>query len=731
MKNEILISNNLIQVNAPANVSEKADMALVGTLIANFVSYGYALSESVLKTLQSYSATELKSFWKDVKPALDVITGKDRNMEAFVVYKNFPEEVLAMSDAQYWIAQILMYVGVKNEYFTEEVKVRDPLFEKVSLKVLSPADEKSLSLILEGYVANTSRWSDNQSKYAEWLIANVKMSNGIDLSSFGFKENGIKAIKQGISLSVPVTINDATDVLRLAAALSDADLSLRTNVKFKNFSKTERRILLGVLENTKNLEDDMAMKKTLWKKFLARLHPGDFKFKRVKAAYDALYNNEIKSFNGLVESAINEIHDRTPNPFNLDLEKNKSYSLNDLKKVVNTAKKENINLIVIPEDYELLKIVAAKPGDMLRRFHKLYSLFGNQAVLAITSVIEKFTTIQLLKFMKYVETINDRKELIVAPSGNWTKAQIIKNEKAKILEDDKNVLILAINKELAKRMNVLFPKGVAVDDKTKEIKIQTNDQELAEYGRGTSFDIPENIKFFRSASYWKQISHGNTWFDNGWNFFNDDWKAMGTCCWNVTKFGSNGQFGAVFSGDPTNSKDMEGRACQMIDLYLDKLSKMGVRYAVWNVLAFSTIPFSAAEDVLATLQMGEEAMEGGLYEPSRAQMVFPLKGDNLTKYIAYIDVKERKLVYMDANLYGNVRSAQSNESVLEEKMPAFIEYLKTIPSVYDVVSHAKKGIIPVVYTDKDVEITENEAYVFKPENSKNEFKKININAIIG
>jgi len=729
MKNEILISNNLIQVNAPADTNVKADVALVGTLIANFVSYGYALSESAIKSLQSYSVSELKEFWKSIKPALDEITGKNRNMDAFVVYKNFPEEVLAKSDAEYWFAQIFMYLGVENEHFTEEVKPRDPLFEKVSLKVLSVAKENALETIFNGYVASTSFWSDNQSKYASWLLENIKVEK-VDLASFGFKMNGIFSIKQAIELGIPVHIADATDVLRLAAALSDADMSLRTNVKFKNFKKSERRTLLGVLENTKNLESDMAMRKTLWKKFLARLHPGDFQFKRVKEAYNALYNNEVKSFNSGVESAINSIHERTATAPQIklqDLDKNKSYSLNDLKKVVEFVKPEKKPLIILPEDANVLKALSARPGDMLRRFHKLYSLFGKKAVLAMVAVVETLTTIQLLKFKKYIETINDRKQFMIAPKGNWTKAKIVPNNKVKLYSEDKELLLSAIGSELTKRMEVAFPEGVKLEERTKDIKLQTNDQELAEYGRGTVFDIPENIKFFRSASYWKQVGYGNTWFDNGWNFFGEDWNVLGTCCWNVHSFGHKA---AVFSGDPTNSKDMEGRACQMIDLYLDELQEEGVRYAVWNVLAYSRISFSAAEDVLATLQMGEEPMEGGLYEPSRAQMVFPLKGDNMTKYIAYIDVKERKLVYIDANLYGDVQSAHCNEGVLAEKMPAFMEYLDSLPSVYDLVSYAKEGSVPVVYSDKDVEITEGKAYVFKPENSKNEFEKVDVNSLL-
>lgn len=267
-----------------------------------------------------------------------------------------------------------------------------------------------------------------------------------------------------------------------------------------------------------------------------------------------------------------------------------------------------------------------------------------------------------------------------------------------------------------------------LDPKLLEVKLQTNDQKLAEYGRGTEFDIPKNMNFIRTASYWEHVSgYGNSWFDNGWNFFDDNWNAKGTICWNTT----HGVDGAVFSGDPVNSQDLKGRACQMIDLDLDLLEKQGIRYAVWNILSYSRVKFSDAKEVLATLQWGEQAQEGGLYEPARAQMVFPITGDNLTKYVAYIDVKARKLVYIDANLYGHVSSAASNVSVLSEMMPAFKEYLDSLPSIGDLVAHAKEGNTPVLFSDKEFEIEKNvKAFVFKPENPENSYEKIAVSDML-
>lgn len=727
MKYEILLANNVAEINTTNTSGVNAgNSILVSTLLSNLMSYGYTLSIKAVEKIQLLSEAELHIFWNNIKPALDEVTGNNRNMDAFVVYKNFPSEVLNKTEAEYWFNQILMYIGFPNDLFTEEVKQRDPLFEKISLKVLSVAEDNALNTIFKNYMNNKSRWSDNQSKYANWLLANTQQTT-ISLSDFAFKENGIKTIYEAMKLGITVSINDATDVLRLAATMSEQDTSLRNNVKFRNFTKPERRVLLGLLENTKNLSDDLATRKTLWKKLLSRLHPGDFKFEKVKTVYNELYNNKVKSFNSKIETMINTIHENNKPKVSYEI-KSGNYKLEDLKQVY-TKRAENKpeTYVVKQDDKRLVEELKQRPGEFLRRFHAVYNLMNKEAVSGFITVIPKLKTVQLLKFKKYIETVNNRKTFIYPPRGKWNLAQFVENTKTEITEKDLSILVNALSKELKKRMKEKFPTGVLLDDAVKNIKLQTNDQELAEYGRGTVFNIPENIKFFRSASFWSIKSNSNIWFDNGWNFFSEDWKSVGACSWNEQTYKGKS---AIFSGDPTNSKDMDGRACQMIDLYLEKLIASGVRYAVWNILAYSNISFSSADDVLATLQMGEHAEKGKLYEPSRAQMVFKLKGDNLTKYIAYIDLVERKLVYMDANFNGCVSSASRNGETLEAKMPAFLEYMDSLPSVHDLLSYAKKGKTPVLFTDKDVKIETEEAYVFKKENSNNDFKDINLTSIL-
>jgi hypothetical protein len=521
-----------------------------------------------------------------------------------------------------------------------------------------------------------------QEETVNFLVNSEKLP--VDIKKIVFKENLIKFI-----LNNPdVKLTSAMDVLRLSVGLSNGDISLKEKSKFKNFSRKERRILLNLLEKSSNLEEDVARDKNKWKKLMYKLHPGDYheNFPNVCSVYNKLYNSQVESFNSQIDKY---------------------------------ASSKNI---------AALKLLQSRPGEFVRKLNRMISIFGKDVVKYFVPILPKLKISQLLKIEKYLETINSRKFLSFAPNGSWKKLQIIENKnfiseeiKSKILKEIKNVLTIKLSKKL---------KSVNLSENAKLIKIQTNDSELSSYGRGTVFPIPENIKFIRSASYWqaKTYGYGNIWFDNGWNFFDGNWNVMGTCCWNVERF----KDGAIFSGDPTNSKDLKGRACQMIDLYIDKLVKSGVRYAVWNILCYSKVPFSKADDVFASLQWGEEAQKGKLFEPKRTQLSFPIKGENYAKYIAYIDLVERKLIYTDANFSANVSSAQMNEKTLEKNMPAFVEYLDTIPSIFDLFKNVsrKKSGIPVFYSDKDIIIKNKEAFVFKPENDSNNFNQINVSEFL-
>lgn len=699
-----LVRNGYVRAegnNMGGSVQSPVVLDAVGTILSNMAYYGFMPSNVVLKNLVTMSLSELTKFWATFEPALKEVTADDRDIADFVVYKNFPTEVLEMSRAQYWYNQILMYLGFPNELFTQEAVSRPAMEQLTTLKVLHQSNADTLNEILISLTNCTSRWTENQFADAKAICQSIG-SMVFTVNDFNFKENAIN-LMVALGDGIKYEIEDATDVLRFVAVLAGNNVSLNPAPKFKKFSRSERRHILSMLENTKNLNEDIAMRPEIWKRLLYNLHPGDYKsrFPNVIKAYDLLYRDRYMSFNKIADGSNSKIVD-----------------------IINSLK--------------------GRPGEFLRRFHSLYNMYGSSVVEDFCSVLPKLTTHQLLSFERYLTTINNRRSLFVAPRGNWRRAQILKNAKCKISKPDIRTVCTSITNVIRSRayMNTV----AIVDSRLGNVKLPTNGQEHSEYSRGTVVNIPNNINFLRSASYWEYATDDtNVWYDNSWNFFDNKWKSKGAECWDTHSFSEKG---AVFSGDPTNSKDMEGRAAQLIDLDIQQLVDNGVRYAVWSVLCYNRKPFSDAEEVLGTLQFLDSSVTGALYEPSRAEIVFPIKGDEYVKYLAYVDLVDRKVVYMDVSLYANVQSASVNGDALETQMPAYIEYLNSIPSVLDlfrkydsiltnaVVLHESIVDIDsydtfVLYDDENVTLTSDKsAYVHKTINADSQFIRIDINEIL-
>lgn len=664
----------------------------IATVLMNLAYYGKALSVESYKHLVQLTPDQLGNWWVRTEKELKDISGASRKIGDFVVYKNFPKEVLDKSAADYWIPQILMYWGFPDELFTQKVEPRAKMDEQPKCIVLKLAKENTLSEILTSYLKSPARWKDHELADVLYLTETLP----VDLAKLSFKENMVLLATAFIERGKDIKVNTATDVLRLAVGLSDGDVSLREKSKLKSFKKPQRRFLLNMLESCAHLADDVARRPELFKRLIHQLHPGDYKrqYSRVKAVANNLYKDQLVAPNSEVER------------------------------------------LLLAKDAAVLDLLAVRPGDFRRRLVHTVNLFGKKAVEAFVSdeVLSKMTTAQVVATRAFLRTVNTREHRIFPPKGNWSRAQIAEPRKA--AKTHLKALDKALGNVLAERVP---PIGV-LDPATSKIKLPSNGEE-GPYNRGTVFPIPEGTDFIRTASYWSVNARSYTWFDNGWNFFDQNWNPVGACCWSNPFFPSRGysyysrnqkadkDTGAVFSGDPTIAS---GKAAQMIDLYPKQLRAAGVRYAVWSILCYSGMTFNKAEDVFAAFQWGKDANKGKLFEPARCQLAIPLKGEQLTKYVVLIDLDTNEMIYLDAGLKSSVRSAEANGPLLQKSLPAFMEYINALPSVHDLFAESvnEQAETQILYSDKDAELNGESAYVFRPENKDSKYKVVDINSLL-
>lgn len=655
---------------------------MVGTLLANLAYFGYVPSVALLEKLQTVGADGLTTFWNDLEPALKTASGEDRKIGDTIVYQNFPREVLEMKEADYWFRQILMYLGVHREAVREAPADRPALFESGKANVLRSADDNSLTGILDALLAKPAVWTVQEQEEIDWFIAN---GYAPETYLIGFKENLVYAGTKCFEAGLPFVLTTTTDVLRFYAGLSAGDISLNTNTKFKSLSRSRRRLLLEMLEQAPDLEEGLIRHRNKWVRALHSLHVGDYgkAFPKVWQAAKVLREGgRFATFNGEVEA------------------------------------------LLIANDPAVLTLLQSRPGDFARRLVHMLHSFGDEAMVAFLEVIPKLPTMTLLRLEKVIDRYNITTYRTFAPLGNWTKLQIQERKAEEFLERRWiDSITSALRAEVLMRAKAKFPQGISLDPATEKIRLPTNNADGAlPYGRGTEFALPDNAKFIRTATYWKAPGH-QCWMDNGWNFFDEAWSPVESIAWDHTDALKPA---AVFSGDPVNSQNSEGTAGQLIDLYPDQLVAKGIRFGVWSILSYSRIPFVIVDEVMGLMQLGEKPAEGKLIEPSRCQFTFQVTGSSFARFVCYVDFVDRKIVYLDAGLYGRVSSAKANQESLAERMPAILDYLATLPSVHDVfrdVSSEESGL-PVRYSDADVIIDAKTAYVFQPENEANNFSGI-------
>lgn len=704
MNYEILLRNGYLPLPVQKAGDKCASPRFLATVYSNLLYYGFAPNKDAYQRLAQMSDADLSAWYPQVEKALRVVTGASKEIGKYIVYKNFPKEVLDMTAGQYWIRQICLYIGLASkEDVSQEEQSRDIALEDLPLKVLAPQSADSLETILDGLLTMGNRWTAEQKAWVYQLMFNTPVKGKVStekVASIPFKENLVDVLTTCYSKDIPVLAKiSPMDVLRLAAGLSGAPVDLKTKFKFKNFKRKERRFLGQLLDGTyyEYLAEDFSRDKELWKRLLERIHPKDFKFDNVSAAYNMLYNGQAVSNASWVEYYIQQ------------------------------------------KDDKVFGVLRA--GDFVRRLKSLYAVYGNKAFKNFAKVLPELTTLQLVKINRQLEWHNYQTTRMFAPKGNWARVQIAESTQ-EIRQSHIVELCAAISAELNSRLKDLGP--VKLDAYADYVKLQSNDSDMLPYGRGTVFPIPENITFLRSASYWS-TKGGWCWMDNGWNFFDENWVSKGACCWNSPTFPhtgywnrrSNANSASVFSGDPVPSGEMVNKSGQMIDIYLDKLAAEGIRYAVWNVLSFNGKNFDDIQEVYTALQWGEKPQENKTFEPSRAILNAPLKGKTKSKYVAMVDVKERKLIWLDVSLKANVSSAGANGDNLSKVMPAYMEYLDRQPSVADLFINAKeasarttKNFTYVGYSDGDVSLDGQNAYVFRPSNEANSFKPLNINTIL-
>ncbi len=627
MKNEVLLQRKTMVAFEANHGSSPAPV--VATVLKNLEALGYTLSKELMLELMASTPLHVQEFYKEVVPVLKEMRGAHKEWNP--MYPNFPSQVMEAEESDLYFNAVMHYLGdaigtrIMPEFEKDE---RFPLWEEGSLEVIKLASESDIHDMFKKIMASKTSISAKDKKHLVWYLQEYKEYAELP-DKFEFKEIMTFTVASMLKLKIATAdklskvFKTATDVLRLAVAMSDGDESLAEKTKFRNYKRAERRLLISLLNSAGNIEEDMCRHKTAWIRLGEKLHPGDYKakFRKAYQAFDKIRNNKpIKKFSTRIEEALE-------------------------------AKN-------VPVAVELLK---KRPGEFARRLDHITRMANTHestmVIEAFKDIAEDIATPVLMQVMTHFKHRNDEKNMrVVFPKGTLGKAQAISPIVTKVSEKVCDRIRTICECALMKKFGEKEKLGRVFIDKTlKDILVPFSQRSASDtlktWTRGSRIDLEEGegdtIRFFL---WWKDIARGNCVdIDLSAVFFDDDWNYKNHISY--TNLRSAG-YKACHSGDITSAPN---GACEFIDIDMPSLAKHGGRYVMMQVYSFTRQKFTDMPECFAGWMRRKDVDSGEIFEAKTVQNKIDLTADTTVSIPVIIDVKEQKVIWCDLALKSEPR----------------------------------------------------------------------------
>lgn len=616
----------------------RTEDAVLATMLKNIESLGFTFSPALLEQLGTLDEAQITEFYGHTVDCLRKMVGANR--EFAPMYPNFPKQVMDMSEAELYFNAIMHYTGdllgvrILPNY---EKKKRPPLADKLKLKVIDLGTEEELTSLCAKLIGANSSISDGDKADVSWFIKRYKDNlEAVLPAEIPFKENlsyvTMLLMKYTDSAELVLTryFKTATDVLRLAVALSDGDVSLAKADKFKSFKRSERRLMLSLIERIKNPKEDMLRYKKRWLRLGERLHPGEFKkrFPKTADAFDALRKNKpISTFNSQVEAAIRD------------------------EKIA-----------------DALDLLQKRPGELARRLDHFIRLSKEPSEVSaiFAGVAAKVSTPVLLQVMAHFRARNTEKEVrAFFPKGRVAKVVSIENELPKIDSEVCAHIVRICEETLIERFKERDSLGKtyldpALGNYLVPFSQRSASKALRTIVRGSKLDIPEGdtIRFFL---WWKEgevngKKTGRVDIDLSSVMYDKDWNYKEHISYTNLK---SSNYKAAHSGDITSAPN---GACEFIDLDIPSVLKHGGRYIVMAVNSFTGQPFVTIPECYAGWMMRQAPGSGEIFEPATVVDKIDLGSETKVCIPVILDLEERKIIWTDIGLKSHPNYAINIES---------------------------------------------------------------------
>lgn len=702
---------------------------LIATINANIMSYGYSIDgstfDALIKNNVSMSREMLTFVYSSMSAILSVLTGG--NLKYKPMYPNFPAQVMEMDECELYINAIVHYMTF-GEWLPEyEEKTRLPLPQKDSLKPVQIVfDLKYLSDILMNLLSSPTSLSEQDkedigtiydiaSRY-DWCIGyGCKLQSPLymDYSKvIVFKETRafmqkILADRNADFYRLPIVnmCETITDVLRMAVAFSDGDVSLAEISKFKKFTRAERRLILGAIETIliKRISNkvspiySMTSSEDLFEAareshsidyiieemFLHReqflrlgeiVHPGTEKYRKqfpfTACLYDVLRNEKVSSYYGKIDAAI--------------------------------ANKDT---------KELVRLLSSRPGEFARRLDMLLrkNIVNSKTIITefnrVATQVSNNVLYQVLAHFTDIGTnLNHYSEpRIFFPKGQVAKAYVKANTNGPIEMSNVYQIINICNNAIMKSyLNRDYMGLCYVNPALKNFVMPFSQRSASSASRvltrGSRMKLDDSSNVIRGFVHWTNLQRGDheerVDIDLSAAFYDENFNYVT----HISYTNLRNDFGCS-SGDITNggSPDGDGVA-EFIDIDLNAFTNHKLadraRYVVFQVYSYTNQPFDTMPRASFGWMEREDADFGEIFEPSTVVNKMKLTAKTTVSIPVIFDLQTREFIWADlatgiSNRGMVPNNVETNLRGTSLMLYATVNMHKT--SVFDVVSKNVKA----------------------------------------
>jgi stress response protein SCP2 len=647
-------------------------LPIVATLELNIHSLGYTFSTQLRGELSKLTLEGLYDLTDKLIPALAEIKGI-KNYEP--MYPNFPQQVMDAEEFELYTNAVRHYAAAQSQDMLGEGSVwlpsydkhtRRPLTEKVELMVLRLGSESDMYELASQLSSSNTSLSASDYEDLDALISKGYLPELPE--TIPHKEVlAFVGSRLFLTMDMSAVFKTATDVLRLAVALSGGDISLAANTQFKSFKRSERRAILSLMENSVSgtTGEDMLRHKAKWIRMGERLHPTEFRHKYPSTAeMFRLIRNDIPlmTFNSSIEQ------------FLLD-----------------------------GEYMKLMLLIVQRPGVFARRLDHIIRKFPDHArdtIATFGTVAHKVSTPVLLQVgthFSHRDSFNETR--LVFPKGSVAKATVLPPLTEMRYDLSKELSTVCSTALITRfKINAGNMGKVYVDPALSSYLVPFSQRSASKGGRSLvrGSQIPlgdkDTVRFF---IWWKDMVGGERvdvdlsakLYDKDWNHIDD-----------IAYYSLQSEGIGCHSGDITSAPN---GASEFIDI--DIPGFMGVnprgRYIVMVVNSYTDQKFSDIPEASAGWMMREAPQSGKIYDPQTVVNRIDLTTAATSSIPLVIDLQDRTVIWADlVNLQHNYGNRPTNAHTMRAGIRELGKAITHInkPTLYDLFGLYARANTPVV-----------------------------------